>query len=564
MNFNDMIYRRPDTESMIQSIRDRIQELIQEEEFENQDRIFNEINGIRNTFDTMESICLIRHSINTNDEFYKSENDYFDLVGPKFTGIVTEFYRAVLLSKSLDQFKKKHGQHWFNLAQTSLKVFSEDIIPEMQKENQLITEYNQLIAAAKIDFDGKEYTLAEMGPLLMDSDRDIRKRSHEQYFGYLSNHQKNFDRIYDELVKLRDSMAKKLGFENYIPMAYARLGRTDYNADDVSRFRQAVLKDITPISSSLMELQRERIEVDELKYYDLKYLFSSGNPKPSGNADEIIFAAGDMYRELAPETNEFFAMMMDNQLMDLVAKKGKEAGGYCTFIHDYQSPFVFSNFNGTYGDVTVLTHEFGHAYQVYCGRAHQEPEYIWPTLEAAEIASMGMEAITWPWMDKFFGNEADKFRFMHLQENINFIPYGVSVDEFQHVIYQNPEMTPDERLLQWREIEKKYMPYKDYSGNQYLESGGYWQKQGHIFSVPFYYIDYTLAQMAAFEILIKAQENPQGLWKDYQRICDVAGSQSYTKILKEGNLRNPFKLNAISSIMDQIGKLVATFDVEQF
>ena len=215
-------------------------------------------------------------------------------------------------------------------------------------------------------------------------------------------------------------------------------------------------------------------------------------------------------------------------------------------------PFIFSNFNGTSGDIDVLTHEAGHAFQVYCSKDYQIPEYHWPTYEACEIHSMSMEFFTWPWMELFFKEDTAKYRFTHLSEALLFIPYGVTVDEFQHFVYAHPEASPQDRKAAWREIEKKYLPHRDYEDNDYLERGGYWHQQGHIFGDPFYYIDYTLAQICAFQFWKRSRENRETAWADYLRLCQAGGSQSFLELVGLANLISPFEDGCIASVVKVI------------
>ena len=244
-------------------------------------------------------------------------------------------------------------------------------------------------------------------------------------------------------------------------LGYARMLRSDYNSDMVADFRKQVEKYIVPIATSLKERQKKRLGIKTLNYYDEAINFRSGNAKPKGNPEWILKKGEKMYSQLSKETGEYFNYMVKHELLDLVTKKGKAGGGYCTYISKYKAPFIFSNFNGTSGDVDVLTHEAGHAFQVYSSMGFKVPEYYWPTSESAEIHSMSMELLTWPWMKLFFEEEADKYKFAHLSSALQFIPYGVSVDEFQHFVYENPDATPKERNHVWREIEKKYLPHRN-------------------------------------------------------------------------------------------------------
>ena len=177
---------------------------------------------------------------------------------------------------------------------------------------------------------------------------------------------------------------------------------------------------------------------------------------------------------------------------------------------------------------------------------------MWPTYEGAEIHSMSMEFFTWPWMELFFKEQTDKYKFAHLSGALLFLPYGVAVDEFQHVIYENPEMTPSERKAAWKEIEKTYLPMRDYDGIEYLESGAVWQRQAHIYASPFYYIDYTLAQICAFQFWKRSREDHEAAWKDYLHLCTLGGSKSFTKLVAEANLISPFEDGCVESVIGTI------------
>ncbi|MGZ9586026.1 M3 family oligoendopeptidase [Paenibacillus marinisediminis] len=552
MKFTEYPYKRPELSEIVERFKQLLDQFNSASSFEEQDKAMTDINALRRNMDTQATIVSVRHSIDTNDEFYKAEQEYMDESGPIIQEYITNYYEALVNSKFRSELEKKWGSQLFRLAELSLKTFSPEIIEDLQLENKLTTEYSQLIASAKIPFEGEERTLAQLTPFETSKDRDMRRRAFEARYQFMAEHEADFDRIYDDLVKVRTKMAKKLGFTNYVELGYARMSRTDYNAEMVANFRQQVLDNIVPVATKLKERQRARIELDQLKFYDESLIFKSGNATPKGDPEWIVANGSKMYSELAPEMNEFFSFMVDNDLMDLVSKKGKQGGGYCTFFPEYGAPFIFSNFNGTSGDIDVLTHEAGHAFQCYESRKFEVPEYNFPTYEACEIHSMSMEFFTWPWMELFFKEDTEKYKFMHLADALLFIPYGVSVDEFQHFVYENPEATPEERKAAWSRIERKYLPHRDYDGNSYLEHGGFWQKQGHIFQTPFYYIDYTLAQLCAFQFWKRLNENYEAAWADYLKLCQVGGSQSFVELVKYAGLISPFEDGCISSVIGDI------------
>ena len=560
MKFTEYPYKRPDIKEIEQRFKELLKQFNEASTFEEQDQAMAAINKLRHNMDTQSALVSIRHSIDTTDSFYKAEQDFMDEAEPVFQEYITDYYRALVGSKFRSELEAKWGRQLFALAELSLKTFSPEVIEDLQLENKLSTEYVQLIASAKIPFDGEELTLSQLTPYELSTDRDVRQRAFDARYKFMAEHEADFDRIYDDLVKVRTRIAKKLGYNNFVELGYARMARTDYNAEMVENFRQQVLDYIVPMATKLKERQRSRIGVDELLFYDEGFTFKSGNATPKGDPEWIVENGKKMYSELAPEMNEFFTFMVENDLMDLVSKKGKQAGGYCTFIPDYKAPFIFSNFNGTSGDIDVLTHEAGHAFQVYESRGFEVPEYNFPTYEACEIHSMSMEFFTWPWMELFFKEDTEKYKFSHLAQGLEFIPYGVSVDEFQHFVYANPDATPAERKAAWREIERKYLPHRNFAGNEYLENGGFWQKQGHIFRSPFYYIDYTLAQICAFQFWVRLHENYEAAWADYLRLCQVGGSRSFVELVKYAGLKSPFEDGCVASVVGDIENWLNSVD----
>lgn len=552
MKFSEYKYIRPDIKAIEKKFNELISSFNSAESFEKQASTMEEINKLRSDFDSMAQIASIRHTIDTTDKFYEEEQTYFDETTPVYQGLTTRFYTSLTNSKFKSELEAAFGKQLFSIAELTLKTFSPEIIEDLQLENKLSSEYTKLIASAKIMFEGEERNLSQLAPFTQSTDRAMRIKANEAKYGFMKENEEKLDSIYGKLVKVRTTIAKKLGFKNFVELAYARMLRSDYNAEMVANFRKQVGEFIVPVASKLRERQRVRLGLDSLKYYDERFSFKTGNATPKGDPDFILNCGKDMYSELSDETNEFFNFMTENELLDLVSKKGKAGGGYCTFISEYKAPFIFSNFNGTSGDVDVLTHEAGHAFQVYSSRNYEIPEYNFPTYEACEIHSMSMEFFTYPWMNLFFKEEVDKYKFSHLAEALLFIPYGVTVDEFQHFVYENPEATPAERKSAWRNIEKKYLPHRDYENNDYLERGGYWHQQGHIFGTPFYYIDYTLAQICAFQFWKKSEENREEAWSDYLRLCKKGGSDSFVNLVKYANLISPFEKGCIESVIGHI------------
>lgn len=560
MKFNEYKYEHLDLEKIKKEFSGLIESFEKAENVEGQIIALDEIIKLRNHIETMQTLVSVRHSIDTNDEFYDKENEYMDEISPILFGFTNDFYKALVNSKFKDELIQKYGKFLFDLAENTLKTFSPEIIPDAQEENRLSSKYSKLIASAKIDFDGKELNLSQMVPYTQSKDRNIRIEAAKKVAQFFAENQDEFDNIYDSLVKVRTRMAQKMGYKNFVEFGYKQLSRLEYDAKMVEDYRKQVLENIVPLHTELRERQGKRLGVEKLRFYDEAIKFNSGNADPHGSPEWILNNGKTMYKELSKETDEFFTFMTENNLLDLLSKKGKMSGGYCTYIPEHKAPFIFANFNGTSHDIDVLTHEAGHAFQVYQSRGFEVPEYLWPSYEACEIHSMSMEFLTWPWMNLFFENDTDKYKFIHLSEALLFIPYGVTVDEFQHWVYENPEATPKERREKWIEIEKKYLPTRDYGEVEELKNGIFWFRQGHIFSSPFYYIDYTLAQVCAFQFWIKSRENREKAWQDYLNLCKLGGSKPFFELMKSANLKNPFEEGTLAIVIPKIKEYLDNVD----
>jgi M3 family oligoendopeptidase len=521
--------------------------------------VVREWTHLRSRYDTMSSLNQVRYTIDTRDNAIKDERKFLDDQEPTVEEWNTSLRRALLAHPHRAALEKEFGRQFISSMETAVQTFDPKIADHLKKQSDLSMQYTDLLASAKIEFHGKTYNLSGLEQFQHSEDREIRHEASLKRFQFFQTHGADLDRIYDDLVRVRHDMARQLGYANYIPLAYKLLFRTDYGANDVTVLREEVRKHVVPLATRWRERQRQLLDVDELKWWDLKLLDGKPAPRPQGNAETIVENTARMYRELSPQTGEFFGMMRQRGLFDLVTKEGKAGGGYCTSFSDFGVPFVFSNFNGTKGDVEVMTHECGHAFQCWSSRNQPLLEYRWPTYEACEIHSMGMEFLTYPWMELYFGDAAERFRRVHMIESVMFLPYGCAVDEFQHFVYANPDCGPEARKAHWLALEKKYLPWTSYGDLEYATVGGFWQGQQHIYNAPFYYIDYVLAQTCALQIWKKSRESRERALQDYMAICPPGGSQSFLQLVKTGGLRNPFEPGVLSGIVSEAERYVGEF-----
>ncbi len=552
MKFSDMPYERVDFEKVGRELSGLIKELEEAKSGEEQFAVHQRYYELTDHVNTLMTIGHIRHDINTVDEFYEKERKYYDEMGPVFQNQVLEYMQKLYASPYRDYLESKIGPVAFKNMEVAMKAFDERVITLSQEENALTTEYDQLIAGAKIPFDGKELNLSLLRPYLVSPDREVRRQAWGKKTEFFLENAEKLDEIYDKLVKNRTAQARAMGYENYLELGYYRMGRNCYGQKEVESFRRQIKQYFVPFAEKLHERRRKRLGLDKLSYIDLSVYFKQGNPAPTGTPEEIMAAGRKMYRELSPETGEFFDFMMENQLFDVLGRKNKRAGGYMTYMPDYHSPFIFANFNGTSGDVDVITHECGHAFQGYLSGQDPIREHSDITMETAEIHSMSMEFMTENWMELFFGDRKQDYIDMHLEDSAIFIPYGCMVDEFQHIVYENPDMTPAERHSVWLGLEAEYRPHMDYEDNPFFGKGALWQQQLHIYNAPLYYIDYCLAQTCALQYKIWKDRDFQEAWTSYLKLCKLSASDFFTKMIPAVGLDNPFEEGCIRHLVESL------------
>ena len=556
MKFSEFPYKRFDMEEVKKEYADLIESSKNAKSGEEQFEIHKKYYELISDIITTVRIGNFRHDIDTSDKFYASEKEYLDEQLPIIEHLENEYKKVLVSSPYRAYLEEKIGKVAFKNIELANKSISNEILPLMQEENALVNRYDNLIAAARISFNGEECNLSLMRKYLTDKDREVRKKAWKAYSDYFLTVTDELDEIYDKLVKNRTEQAKTLGYESFVELGYNRLIRNSYRRKEVEAFRKQIKEHFVPLVSKINEERRKQLGVDKLKYYDHEVYFKEGNPCPIGTPEQIMKAGQEMYKELSPETAEFIDFMMDSEFFDVLGRKNKKQGGYMEYLPKYKAPIIFANFNGTSGDIDVITHECGHAFQGYITRNEEILEHLDITMETAEIHSMSMEYFTYGWMKKFFGDKEKEYLKMHVEDSIMFVPYGCMVDEFQHIVYDNPDMTPKERKEAWKELEKVYRPEMDYEDDPFFSEGGFWQKQLHIFGLPFYYIDYVLASVAAMQFKVWMDKDFDEAWKHYLELCKLSAKDFYENELAQVGLLSPFKDGTISKLVSDMEREV--------
>ncbi|MBR3397609.1 MAG: M3 family oligoendopeptidase [Lachnospiraceae bacterium] len=561
MKFSEYPYERPDTEALKSKISVLSAKLKEAADYSAVKDAFLGMDQLEKKIHTLSALSYIRHSLDTKDEFYDAEQKFWNAAGPELQEYTQQFKRIMMESPFRPELEEEFGSIVFKYLELEIRSFSPEIISCMQQENDLVQEYNKLIAEAKVEFEGKIYPIPMMTPFKKDPDDARRLAAWKAEGRWYKDHQADLDRIYDNLVHLRDTMGKTLGHKDYTELGYDRMERVCYRRKDVEKFRKAVRKHLVPVADSIYRKQAERLGMPyPLSFADMALEFRDGNPSPVGDEEQILANGQAFYDALSPETGSFFRMMRENELLDVFSREGKENGGYCEGLPSFGVPFIFANFNGTQGDVEVVTHEAGHAFAYYLNKDRVPESTIWPGMEACEVHSMSMEFFAWPWAETFFGKDTQKYLYSHLASALTFIPYGTLVDHFQHEVYEKPEMTPQERHNVWKELLGVYMPWVRLDGEiPFYSDGEGWQRQLHIYNYPFYYIDYCLAQTVSLEFWAMIQKDLKEAWRKYRTYAGLGGSEVFTELLRKSGLQSPFDEECLKNVSKEAALWLENF-----
>ena len=521
-------------------------------------QVIRDWDAVERRLATWGNLVDLRFNQDTSNADYKAAREYCDELKPRLTDLSVRMKRKLIETPFRSKLEAVLGAQAFALWEADVLSFDPKIQSDLVKESKLEAEFTDLLASAKLHFQGNTYNFAGLAKFHVDRDRQVRHDSNAIKWQWFADNAEELDRIYDEQVHLRHDMAKKLGYENFIGLGYKRMKRVDYDQGDVERFRSAVREDVVPLTIELRKWQAESLGIDRVMFWDEGIFDARGNPKPQGDHDWMLERAAEMFEEMNHGLGEFFQLMVQSNLMDLKNRDSKVGGGFCTDFPSYGLPYIFANFNGTKGDVEVFTHEIGHAFQSYSSREQPLADYLFPTYESCEIHSMGLEFLTWPCMEKFFGGKAERFRQIHLIQYLLFLPYGVAIDHFQHLVYADPDATHRQRHEMWREMEAIYLPTRDCGDLPHVADGGQWQIQRHIYLSPLYYIDYTLALTCALQFWVRSRVNMEEAMSSYVALCQRGGSAPFRQLVESAGLASPFIKGSLRSVVAQAREFLAT------
>ncbi len=458
--------------------------------------------------------------------------------------------KALLSSRHRQAISDRYGAHLIDVLETTVEPLASVNSQLRVLVGELVNRYDKLVAGGEVVVGGEKVTLSVARNMTSSSDPAIRREAFVNYRQWFLDHRLELADLYDQLVRLRDQMGKNLGYDNYIPLGLKVMGRTDYGVAESETFRKNVREFAVPLYASVCRQQAEELGSETLTPWDAGYTPSLTLPSGVAPIETQLEKAQRVFDALSPKLSSHFKRMRDEGLIDLENRRGKQAGAYCTSFSDEGRVAIFCNSTGDEEDVGTLMHEMGHAFQGWESQPIEAVDLQWPTYDACEIHSMGMEYLSMRYMTEFFtGDQAERFRRNRWKEAIALVCYICVVDEFQHWAYAHPDVTFDERDAAWDAIWDTYTTGIDFTGVEQYKSAR-WYAQGHLFHMPFYYIDYAIAETGAMQLaMIDAEDHARAV-DVYMELCRVGGTLSVLDIFRNAGLRSPFDPDLMRDLMN--------------
>lgn len=477
-----------------------------------------------------------------------------------------------LKEKLLQSGLSPHGfETALRMMRAEAEIFNEENLSLLAKEQKLGTEYNKTIGSLTVEWEGEERTMAQMAPLLMETDRSIRQRAWEAIWTRRINERQHINELWEKFVPLRLKITKNANMPDYRAYMWKQKFRFDYSPEDCESFHAAIEQVVVPAAQRAYERRRQHLGIDSVRPWDRNVdPYGDTAVKPYESIDEFKSKTRAVFEQVDPKFGDYFQIMMDEDLLDLETRRNKAPGAYSLGLHVAHRPFVFMSNTQTPDDVQTILHEGGHAFHEF-ERAHvhfyQRGEIYLPA-EFAEVASMSMELLASPYVTKARGgfyteSEAARAMIDNLEGIIKFWPYMALVDAFQHWIYENPQQGLDASKCeeQWAELWDRFMPGIDYSGLEDARKT-YWHRQGHIFLSPFYYIEYGLAQLGAVQVWANSRRDQKKAVADYRKALALGATVPLPELFTAAGAKFAFDAETLKEAVDLMEKVIGEMEAK--
>ncbi len=546
--FNEYPYKRIDFDDLSKRFIYHTNKLAKAGSFSSAYYELVETDYLQKVFITYAGISEVGYTNNSYDELYAEEEKFFNKIKPRFDLLVQKRDDVLLGSPFKEEFKKLIGEEFFASASLKKRTVSESVLELMEADNKLSQEYSDIRSRLSIKDDGQVLTMPEINKKTQSEDRNVRKKYDTLLQKMMMKASKDYDRIYHEMVKIRTKIAEKTGFESYTDYCFHKHGRTSYGRKELEIFADNVEKYIVPVALRMFEEQEKRLG-HEIKNYDESTLFTDRKVRIKKDPLESFTK---IFSKLSPETKVFFDELMEKEFFNIELRKGKTNGAYSLYIPLCNMPYIFQTYNETEGAVQTFAHECGHGLHAYMHRGDVIHGVSIETADISETHSMSMEYFVWQDIEEIITENVEVYKYRQLRDSLAFIPYGTAVDMFQTRVYDNPDMTPDERRKLWQELEKRFLPWKNYEKDLFYWQGRRWQNQMHVMKWPFYYIDYVLAQVCALQYFLLNEEDHEKAWNSYIKFIKDSGKYSFVDSIKKAGLSSPFDDNLLEEISEKI------------
>jgi oligoendopeptidase F len=503
------------------------------------------------------SLRYIRMTCQTDDpQIEKSYLEFLEKIAepskPRTFSLMKKYWdcphRSELPEKDTSLFDRS--------VKTQLALYREENIPLETEVEKLSQEYQKLSGTLTVQYEGKEQTLQQMGRYLESTDRRQREEAWRLVAKRRLEEKDAFEDLFDRMLGFRSQISKNAGFDNYRDYRFQRLERFDYGPKDCQAFHESAEKLIKPLVDKIQRKRAKKMGISTLRPWDLSVDPEGKAPlRPFADTEKLMAGCESILGKVDEEFGKNFRTMRELGLLDLESRKGKAPGGYQSNLEEVRLPFIFMNSVGLDNDVRTLLHEGGHAMHSFASRKIPFSFYRHAPIEFCEVASMSMELMADPYLGEFYPDPKDAARSVirHLEDVIVLLPWIATIDAFQHWIYTHPDHTREQRSAHWVDLRNRLGGTEDWSGLEDIRAS-LWHRQLHIFEIPFYYIEYAIAQLGALQVWNNFRKDKKEGVRLYKQGLSVGGSQSLPEIFKSAGIRFDFSLGMIEPLMMEVEK----------
>lgn len=514
--------------------------------------LIDKFNEIRDHYLTLYWISYIGYLKDIKNSKYLNTEKLISKYESIIDNLVNEYFKCLINYKYKEELINYIGNRNYEMAGNQSIIVSNDISKLRIREKELCMQYRKTLMSLKFTFDNKEMNLSGLSSYYNVSDEKLRKASYDKRYKILESLEQELDVIFDNLVKVRTEIANKLKFNSYADLCFVKMNRIGYTYNDLDLLKENVRKYIVPILNILKEHQKERLNVSNISYYNKNYLFNDGNARVKVSLEEIISNISKILHKYNNEVGLMFDTMLKEGLIDLENRENKSSGGVTTYLPDYKMPTFIKKYMNLEANVTSIFHEIGYSIQLYLSRNLLFHENRWPTFDICEIHSTSLEFLMYPFLNMFFKEDENKYKIRHLSSSLSLIVSMCISDDFQKYIYDNPNISSEDRKEYWLYLINKY-GIKD-NTHSYFGKGIEWQADINRIDDPFYGIDYAISNICALSFYDRVNNDVECAFSDYFDLCSKGNTLSLKRIIKKYRLNNPFEGNDIKKLSDNIIK----------